>query len=455
MPDVKNQHFVPRLILRKFDERINTYNVNTKELKIDRKIDNVFKVNFAYSQEIEHLFSQKIENDFARILNDIILKSENEVILKRFQLECVKKFLVLQMLRTVDSREWLQVKREKLKKTVLISYQFEEKNTENLSNFDYWMRTLKSILNSKSLGEVINNPDATNASVYWSNLYKSSYLAIWDSSDSKEDFFVMDNGMTSEHEFTRFSPPWNSDAVKLGYIADKYNKSKENKKQAEFFMKYYFNIFLSLDSFTENFYSFSISKNRTLVLINPYFRLYDVSDYQYPSEAVFPDVWPTRITDRRLFAKNRNNYVHHGKTREVVLSRDIKLDDNDEYIYDIHQMKLDDVIYLNMLNLDRIQEVIGFSETSGIRRSIITYANSYNPRVDYKGLVSEMETLGYETKYTEKFKALADRFAPKYFVPSEKELYYANLFLEFREESKRMESNPEFVKMMKNKGIKL
>src|SRR5690554_3015299 len=138
----KDHHYVPKLILRKFDERLNTFNLKTGEVRISSsKLKNTFSADYLYSQEIENLFNEKIESEFANILNNKILSTENEITLERVELNIVKKFLLLAMIRTLDSERYIKQRNKSVDYSLKQILNFEEQNVEGISDFDYWMRT--------------------------------------------------------------------------------------------------------------------------------------------------------------------------------------------------------------------------------------------------------------------------------------------------------------------------
>lgn len=367
----KDHHYVPRLILRKFEKNLNTFDLKTGEVKRSgSKLNETFSSDFLYSQEIENLFNKKIESEFANILNNKLLLSDQEITLTRLELNTVKKFLLLAMIRTLDGEDFMQYRKTAASLHVKETLNFEEKNTEGISDFDYWMRTMKCILESSDLISVPNHPEATIQAVRWAHTFHSGYIAFWDSTESNEDFIVIDNGMTSEHEVTRFMKEFSDDIIKKGYLIDKLVFSNTKSDEALILERiFYFKTLLSTDFFHENFYLFSVSKNRMIALINPFFRLYDKNDYELTNPLPSPDFWPSRISDRTLFLKNRNSYVNRDET--ILNGRTNK---DDLYIYDVKQMALEDVIYVNCLCFDRVSNIVGFTDPSKIIRSLSTYS---------------------------------------------------------------------------------
>jgi hypothetical protein len=434
MAEKENQHYVPRLILRKFDERISVYSLKSKELRINQKLEKVFSANKLYSLELENMFNDKVENEFAILLNNKILYSENECILTRKEVNLTKKFLVLAMLRTMESEYFTNIKAEKIRYTVKINYGFVEKpEISALSSFDYWMQTLKCILDEKSPFDVQKKESSTAIAVYWSNVFMSGYIAFWDSTNSKEDFVIMDQGMTSEHEKTRFLPGLNNDMIKRGYLLDKIlNAKKPSSKNEHNLLNKYTQLALANDGFSENMYLFTISKNRMIAFINPFFRLYDYNDwkdYDYPE---IPAIWTTSIQDKNLFQKNKNVYVSLSKSKVGIHS------DDDKFIYKIHSMNVDDVIYVNCLVLDRIQTYVGFSETKGILQSLITYSCIENALNNYSPLLGAIEKLGYLVNKNKSHQELADRISLKSITFSELEQKCIKQFMQFKSLSNQL-----------------
>lgn len=428
MPEKENNHYVPRLILRKFDEKISTYNLKTRELKLNQKLEKVFASKKLYSKDIETMFNEKVENEFAKLLNNKILISINECTLSRNEINLVKKFILLETIRTIDFKYFIQFKRDKVREIVKIKYNFEESNSIILlSDFDYLMQTIRCILEAKSLFDVQNNNQATATAIYWSNIFIYGYIAIWDSKKSKEEFVIMDQGMTSEHEKTKLIKFYNCDMLKKCYLIEQiFVKKMEIESgpnvpiiEKELLHKY--KKLLSINyMFSENMYLFTISKNRIIVLINPFFRLYEKDEWSLYSKHEKPDIWTTSIKDKELFSKNKNDYV------DLENSKFGKHSENDKFIYKIHNMNLEDVIYINCLLLDRIHEILGFSETSGIRRSLITYSCIFGKLNEYDDLIKQLSEFGYEMKKTKKYQEIADRIAPINIIFSETEKKYIN-----------------------------
>lgn len=177
MPEKENNHYVPRLILRKFDEKISTYNLEKRELKLNQKLEKVFVSKKLYSKEIETMFNEKVENEFAKLLNNKILNSINECKLSRIEINLIKKFILLAMIRTINFKCFLQYKIKEIRKEVKIKYNFEEStNLKSLSVFDYLMQTIKCILEAESIFDLEKTKEATAISIYWANIFSMDIL---------------------------------------------------------------------------------------------------------------------------------------------------------------------------------------------------------------------------------------------------------------------------------------
>lgn len=167
--------------------------------------------------------------------------------------------------------------------------------------------------------------------------------------------------MTSEVE---------SSFVKMGLELEKkeYLLKAIQKSKRVMDKNIYFNLLNAQLNFHENFYMFSISKNRMIVVINPFFRLYS-NEMKLPK----PDIWPTEICDKTLYAKNRAQQLPMAFGKPV-------LNDNDKFWYKVQPMEFDDVVWVNMLMLDRIDTYLGFANMENIADSVFNYIDYYKEK---------------------------------------------------------------------------
>ena len=105
---MSKNHYVPRLILRKFSDKLSLYNVKTGELKENISPENAYAIEDFYGEETEKKLNMRIESQFGGLLSNIILKCNDEIQLSRTNLFLVKKFLLISMLRSIKAEEWIQ-----------------------------------------------------------------------------------------------------------------------------------------------------------------------------------------------------------------------------------------------------------------------------------------------------------------------------------------------------------
>ena len=91
------------------------------------------------------------------------------------------------------------------------------------------------------------------------------------------------------------------------------------------------------------------------------------------------------IKDRRLFEKNDADKLI-GFQGKAITSY------SDTFRYKVQSMKHEDVIWVNMLMLDRIDTLLGFTSLEDIEESVRAYDNWYKehelpPRKDYSKLI--------------------------------------------------------------------
>lgn len=396
-------HFVPRLILRRYNEKLTLYDLKTEQVKTSSSFNNFFSEKDLYTEEIEKLLGQKIESEFARILDKKIRIDGEKIELSRKEVNVTKKFLLVAMLRVVKFEQYVSYRKDDINKSLKEYFNFEEKDTDRLTDYDYWMRTIKSVLESPSLDEVKNNSNATSVSAYWAQTFHYGYLSIWDSSESGEDFVVIDNGMTSEHEVTKISSI-EDDVIKRGYLINQIQNTIHGSYENKLYLKTLF----ANDFMSENFYTFSITNTRMITIINPFYRLY----FKEKGYLKKPDIWPTKIRDESLFKKNDVKYVD-----QSLYDSNGKINANDIFIYPIRKMKLEDVIYVNALSLDRISNIVGFADSKRIQKSLSVYSLLNNKRKNYESLEKYFEDIENQIIKSKTLKQIKEDIETNYISP--------------------------------------
>jgi hypothetical protein len=95
------------------------------------------------------------------------------------------------------------------------------------------------------------------------------------------------------------------------------------------------------------------------------------------------------IKDRRLFEKNDADKLIGFQGKAIT-------SDSDTFRYKVQSMKHEDVIWINMLMLDRIDMLLGFTSLDDIAESVRAYDDWYKehnllPRKDYSKLIELLD----------------------------------------------------------------
>lgn len=378
---MNNSHYVPRLILRKFSDKLSLYNVKTGELKENIPPEHAYAMQDFYDNETEKKLNLKIESQFGGLLSNLILKRENEISLCRANVLLIKKFLLVSMIRSIQAENWMQ--NEKLFYSLCSPAPFEERQIEGESPNEYWLRTINVILDTDGTPQqVLDHPDKTYPAYRWACIVNSAYLAFWDAPSNRDEFVITDIGMTSENE-----KGWDGVRVhnrkKLDYIA-KLLKLTEDESERENLS----NLLYTVTNFSENFQMFPISSKRMIVLISPFFKF---RYFMKSSGVPVPDLHDlTVIPNEKLFEPNRNHYV-----LPPIPNKGHQYHEDDRYIYDVKKLNTDEIRYCNALFMDRIDTHLGFSSLDHAVGSIVKYKKlndpPYVPRVDYTRLYEIIE----------------------------------------------------------------
>lgn len=378
---MSNSHYVPRLILRKFGDKLSLYNVKTGELKENIPPEHAYAIQGFYDNETEKKLNLKIESQFGGLLSNLILKRENEISLSRANVLLIKKFLLVSMIRSVQAEHWVQ--RERMFYKLCPPAPFEEKQIEGESPNEYWLRTINVILDTDGTPQQVrNHPDRTYPAYRWACIVNSAYLSFWDAPSNRDEFVITDIGMTSENE-----KGWDGVRVhnqkKLDYIA-KLLELTNGKSERDNLL----NLLDIVTNFSENFQMFPISSKRMIVLISPFFKF---RHFMKSSGVPVPDLSDlTVIPNEKLFEPNRNHYV-----LPPIPDKGYQCHEDDRYIYDVKILNTDEIRYCNALFVDRIDTHLGFSSLNHAVGSIVKYKKlndpPYVPRVDYTKLYQIIE----------------------------------------------------------------
>lgn len=379
---MSKNHHVPRLILRKFSDKLSLYNIKTGELKENIPPEHAYAIENFYDDETERKLNLRIESQFGGLLSNIILKCNDEIQLSRTNLLLVKKFLLISMLRSIKAEEWIQ-KEKCFYDLCSIPAPFEEKQIEGELPNEYWLRTLNVILDTDGTPkQILNHPNKTYPAYRWACIVNSGYLAFWDAPNDRDEFVITDIGMTSENE-----KGWDGIRIhnrkKIEYIESLLKSTIDSNERDSLL-----NLLNTVSSFSENFQMFPISSKRMIVLVSPFFKARYFWKLSGKNVTPLSDI--TVIPNEKLFEPNRNFYV-----LPQTPGKEYQYHEDDRYIYDTKKLTNEEIRYCNALFLDRIDTYLGFSSLEHAVGSIIKYKKlndpPYVPRVDYTNLYKVIE----------------------------------------------------------------
>ncbi len=370
-------HYVSQLIIKRFAPSVTTFDTQEKILIENRKAHKIFYKNDIYDNNIEKKLAFELEQPFAKLLDEKILNT-NKIILTRKELYLLKQFLLLDSVRTYDPKSFVQVLKN-FKKNVqryldLHGDVLEEQVRKLPSVFDFdledrgiQMRAMRLFLDCKSAEELIVHPLATQELYCWARVNYDSYVGFWDSADDQE-FILTSTGMVSEYEpsHTIFE---GLDLSKFSYLLTKVKSAKEEN------LINYARLLSFNQIMYENFNIFNLSSSRCMVLIHPFFRLYNTFQGLMNGKEIKvekPDIWPTCFENREIVIPPNNRYKY--------LSLGFSEDDEFEYIP--KKLTFWDTVYLNGIILSQTHEVIGFNDITKIVDSLsfINLLNSFEDR---------------------------------------------------------------------------
>ena len=371
----ENNHYIPQFILREFGDTINVYDTKNKTLKQNQQTFRVFAERQIYPVGLEKDIGYKLESPFAKLFHNKLMtgKSGSTITLTRKELLLMKRFFLLETIRVVSMKEIFELEKTSSEFYRSLFPNFTELQIKDEPAESRWHRNIKVIVETEDLHKVAEHPLCTYEILKWSYIFNSGYFAFWDCTESGVDYIISDIGLTSEVEPSKLNDGFEH-TKKDELIRLTERETNAAKKAA------YQNLLSVQTLFHENFYMFPLSKNRMIVTVNPFFSLYDKK-----TKLNKPYEWPTEIKSRRLFEKNVSPKLM------VSLGKPIYKDD-DEFTYTVQNVKTEDAEYINMLMLDRIDNIMGYSDFSRIKSSVERYIEFHKsiqlkPPVDYSGLI--------------------------------------------------------------------
>lgn len=358
--NMAKNHYVSQFVIKRFSDAINVFDIHSGKIDESKRPHKVFYHNDIYEDETEKLFAY-IESRVANIIDQKILK-HTPIILTRKDLLLLKRYMLISSVRTQTPDDFGKIIRGFRKNaehyigwqnhiySLNISMPYIDADS---TNEILYATALKVFATTDSIRDIIYNPEATAEMLAWAAPFLESYLAFWDTPNEKE-YVLTDCGMTSEYEGFHLITG-GIDISKISYLL---NKIKDEPGYA--------GIFASQYAMYENYNIFVLSSTRSMVMINPFFRLY------HNQRAVFidndskqvllekPDIWPAVIQNRELFGIPKNEYI---------ISPTCQTQD-DRFTYLPKSLSEEDIVYINTLLLSQAREIIGFNDAGKIIDSI-------------------------------------------------------------------------------------
>ena len=330
-----NSHYIPQFILRNFcsNNKIQYYNKKT-HLTETRSTKSVFSEKGYYPEQLEKDLCHKIEYQFSVVLNSKILNAKNSITLNADDLWIVKKYLIITMLRVHDDNMETNVLFRFLLRDGFIDNPDEFKEMFSRDFFDNISRILDCPNPQTALNMAFEDYNMPYLSVIKDVMY--SYNVFVKTNKTKEEFVMPDRG-------------W---ANYCGIISVK--KLNAIMNMPIFSFDPFAQQILKMSS-PQDYAIFPLSKNLALIAVSPIIQIM-LPNSQY--KMIFPPEAPTLskcmgFGNNKLFAPPNKQLIARTKL----------------YNYEIHQLKLSDVIFLNSLLIENSKSYIGFSDYDKIKYS--------------------------------------------------------------------------------------
>ena len=357
-------HIVSQMIIRRFANAINVFDVETGRIDASKKPSKVFYKHDRLSEDLEKLLSKNIESRFANLMYGK-LNEENMVTLTREELFLVKRYLLMVSVRMYSENEFYQTINN-LKKNCNFyllahpEYKNIKRNDElNLTPKEFYDLTLRIYCEHPDINEMSEDPRITLEMLCWARPFIDSYLAIWDAPEGME-YILGDCSMVSEYEGVH-ELTGGLDLSKFSYCYYQLTHCTDEEDKL-----YYVDTIAKCQLMYENYNVFNLSSKRSLVLINPFFRQYFKQDVVIIGKGKTkkipkPDIWPSIIQNKDLFDVPKNEYK--GFLPGMFLMDDL-------FFYEVKTLAPDELVYINSLIIRMTHDIFGFNDIRGIKDSV-------------------------------------------------------------------------------------
>ena len=377
-------HYISQFILKRFSKALNIFNVKNGLIEQDKRPDRAFCEINKYDKELEQIFNFNIESRVANILDKNIL-IDSDITLTREELILLKKYMLISSVRTMTEDEFYKTMIDFEKNAErYISIWKEYNHLPSIRNVQLtpkqlYSNALKLFAVNQTIRDIALSPLATREMLAWAVPFIESYIAFWDAPKGHE-FILSDTGMCSEYEGFHMI----SGGVDISKVSYLLNRAKKKNPA-------YYSLIASQFTMYENYNIFTISSTRSMIMINPFFRLYyDFMVYEIGSHQTVtldkPDIWPAIIQNKLLFEPPKTKY----KINQFIENHTM----NDEFVYKPKTLTKEDLIYLNSLILAQSKNIIGFNNAKHIIDSIY-YFVWYDTK--FRSIKSHTDTIKQQT----------------------------------------------------------
>ena len=324
-------------------------------------------------KELEHKFSIKIEQPMSKIVAKCV--SENNYAFKRYELETIKKYILLQLYRTPNNRRsYVNVPQN--------AFELSQFNiNEGESREDFWKREMLCILDN-SFDSLLTS-DMVGIKKHAMEINTSFLMFL----HTDNELCINDLGYATERIPVKIPKSEQDSYIRQAKEIGKILFGKDN------FDEIAKREIANHKSYFDNYILFPISSNIAILSVSPVWKYYYVDKRirDYYRNTLFSPLL------MKHFSLPKNTYVNKDK---IKTDTDIPLykDENDLFEYEIQQISSEETIYLNHLLMNEALRYIGIKTPSALIPSIREYnrlesIGTTNLHHNYKGFVELLTNL--------------------------------------------------------------
>ena len=358
-----NNHYISRLLLRKFAEgnSVGSYDLIKGEIS-KKNIKRVFAGQDIFDPELERTMANKIEGPVGDLLNNRLLVGRDSIELDRRENRLLRKYVMLHGLRApILNTSWEEMIRrtrtEDHPALLRLEFMFEiipgfrDYFLEEFNNTESYLSNLKLALETDSLEELADFGTDVPVSLQVAACQALlGGIAFWDSRECEEEFVLPKLPGISMLDLQ-------GPMYKCSVIAGLCDRVLPNSLLPELERLYNGGLLYS-----DNYTIYPISPYRTIIFFSPYFRaFFPIMDYE-GRRVVYPPLLGRKQFDRHFFEPTRMELFEPCKSKR-----------NSRYRYKVHQLKKEEVFLINSLILDMETEEFVFHDFEKIRDSLRYY----------------------------------------------------------------------------------